>query len=57
MPKLDELLLNMDATGASDLHMAVGQKPKYRIDGDVVIQEDYPVMGKDMVEEYLSAMP
>ncbi|MGB6042742.1 MAG: type IV pilus twitching motility protein PilT [Pirellulales bacterium] len=54
MPKLDELLLNMDATGASDLHMAVGQKPKYRIDGDVVIQEDYPVMGKDMVEEYLS---
>lgn len=53
MAKLDKLLLDMDAIGASDLHMAVDQKPKYRIDGDVVIQDEYPVMDREMVGEYL----
>jgi twitching motility protein PilT len=54
MPKIDELLLNMSETGASDLHMVVDQKPKYRIDGEVVIQDQYPVMDSQMVDEYLS---
>ncbi|NIL95692.1 MAG: PilT/PilU family type 4a pilus ATPase [Planctomycetales bacterium] len=54
MPKIDELLLNMSKTGASDLHMVVDQKPKYRVDGEVVIQEQYPVMDRQMVDEYLS---
>ncbi|MDH3719639.1 MAG: type IV pilus twitching motility protein PilT [Planctomycetota bacterium] len=54
MPKIDELLLNMSETGASDLHMVVDQKPKYRIDGEVVIQDQYPVMDRQMVDEYLS---
>jgi len=53
MAKLDELLLGMDEIGASDLHIVVGQKPKYRIDGDVVVLEDYPVMNKAAVEEHL----
>ena len=53
MPKIDDLLLRMSDTGASDLHMVVDQKPKYRIDGDVVVQNEYPVMDRDMVADYL----
>ncbi len=53
MAKLDKLLLDMDEAGASDLHVVVDQKPKYRIDGDIVIQEEYPVFDKQTVEDYL----
>ena len=37
MARIDQLLLNMYSTKASDLHLVVGQKPKYRIDGDVCV--------------------
>ena len=53
MAKLDKLLLNMSETGASDLHIVVGQKPKYRIDGEVVVQQEYPVMDEKAVAEHL----
>ena len=53
MPRIDELMLRMDDEGASDLHMVVDQKPKYRIDGEVVILDDQPVMHKELLEEYL----
>ena len=56
MPKLDELLLKMNETGASDLHVVVGQKPKYRIDGDVVIQDEYPVWDEPAVADHLSEL-
>ena len=29
--------------------MVVGQKPKYRIDGNVVVQDEYPVMDTQAV--------
>src|SRR5688572_13981505 len=53
MPKLDDLLLRMMQNSASDLHMVVGQKPKYRIHGDVTPVEDYPVMDEALVGDYL----
>ena len=53
MARLDHLLLNMMDTGASDLHMVVDQKPKYRIDGEVLIIEDEPVMTEKLLEEHL----
>ena len=53
MAKIDELLLNMDESGASDLHIVVNQKPKYRIDGEVVVLEELPVLNKESVEEHL----
>jgi twitching motility protein PilT len=51
--EIDELLLRMRDNGASDLHMVVDQKPKYRIHGDVVPVEDYPVMTKEELGDYL----
>lgn len=53
MARLDKLLLGMPATSASDLHVVVGQKPKYRIHGDVVEIEDHPVMAETDVKGYL----
>ncbi len=51
--KLDELLLRMGENGASDLHMVVDQQPKYRIHGDVVLVDDYPVLPEKELEGYL----
>ena len=53
MPKIDKLLLDMRNNSASDLHMVTGQKPKYRLHGDVIIVEDHPPMSEDMLKEYL----
>ena len=44
MAEIDELLLNMQQVNASDLHMVVGQKPKYRIDGEVTIIDEHDVL-------------
>jgi twitching motility protein PilT len=51
--KIDTLLLRMAENGASDLHMVVDQQPKYRIHGDVVLVDDYPVMAENELAEYL----
>ncbi len=53
MPLLDPLLLRMDKEDASDLHLVVDQKPKYRIHGEVHVLEDQPVMTREMLEERL----
>jgi twitching motility protein PilT len=53
MAKLDPLLLNMRDVNASDLHMVVGQKPKYRIDGEVRPIEDHDVLTKQSLADYL----
>ena len=53
MAQLDTLLLNMHEVNASDLHLVVGQKPKYRIDGEVRIIEDQDVLTRDSLAEYL----
>jgi len=53
MPQLDDLLSRMPEADASDLHIVVGQKPKYRISGDVVLVDDYPELDEPTVREYL----
>lgn len=51
--KIDPLLLNMQEVNASDLHMVVGQKPKYRIDGEVRPVEEHDVLTKESLAGYL----
>jgi twitching motility protein PilT len=46
-PRLDALLERMVAEGASDLHLAAGHKPHWRVDGDMAVIEDGPVLGPD----------
>jgi twitching motility protein PilT len=53
MPAIDDLLLRMTDNEASDLHMVVGQKPKYRVHGDVVTVDDHSVMDKQAMGDYL----
>lgn len=53
MAQIDCLLLNMQEVNASDLHMVVGQKPKYRIDGEVRAVEDHDVLTEQTIGEYL----
>jgi twitching motility protein PilT len=53
MPKIDTLLNRMPEEDASDLHIVVGQKPKYRVSGEVVVVEDYPELDEQGVEEHL----
>ena len=40
--KIDDLLRFMLENNASDLHLSTGSKPVLRIDGDMMILEDYP---------------
>lgn len=53
MIALAGLLKTMPERGASDLHLVVGQKPKYRIDGEVVVCEEEPELTKERAEQYL----
>src|ERR1700733_236016 len=53
MAKLDELLLRMMKNDASDLHVVVNSKPKYRIHGDIMPVEDYPVLSEAEVKQWL----
>jgi twitching motility protein PilT len=53
MAKIDPLLLNMQNVNASDLHMVVGQKPKYRIDGEVRVIEAHDVLSEQSLGAYL----
>src|SRR4051812_48263914 len=53
MAHLDPLLLRMMENAASDLHIVVGQPPKYRIHGEVKPVEDYPVLDQATVEQWL----
>jgi twitching motility protein PilT len=56
MPQLDDLLLRMMSNAASDLHVVVGQKPKYRIHGDIVPVEAYPVWNEAEVKAILEEL-
>jgi len=53
MAGIDRLLLGMQSEEASDLHMVVDQKPKYRIDGEVKIIEDHPVLTESTLADYM----
>jgi twitching motility protein PilT len=50
-PKLDPLLRRMVAEGASDVHLSGGQRPRWRIDGNMQEIADLPVLGGDEVLE------
>ncbi|MDA3884443.1 MAG: PilT/PilU family type 4a pilus ATPase, partial [Candidatus Delongbacteria bacterium] len=45
--KIDELLKFMLDNNASDLHLSTGAKPILRIDGDMMILEDYPELAEN----------
>ncbi len=53
MAAIDPLLLDMQDVGASDLHLVVGQKPKYRIDGEVRLIDQYDVLTQDSLADLL----
>ena len=52
-PELDELLKQMVAEGASDLHLSAHHKPRWRINGDMQEVADGPVLAKNQVFELL----
>jgi twitching motility protein PilT len=52
-PELDELLKQMVAEGASDLHLSAHHRPRWRINGDMQEVADGPVLGKNQVFELL----
>jgi twitching motility protein PilT len=55
---LERLLRAMSTEGASDLHLAAGQRPRWRIDGEIHEIADIPVLGAETVLELLGgALP
>ena len=52
MPKIDALLHPMGEVDASDLHMAVGEPPKFRVHGDIGPRDHAPITRK-LMEQYL----
>ncbi len=50
-PKLDALLARVVEEGASDLHLSGGQKPRWRIDGDMQELSDLPPFRGDEIFE------
>jgi twitching motility protein PilT len=58
LPNLDALLRSMVTEGASDLHLAGRQRPRWRIDGEIREIASAPVLGEDSVLTMLGdAMP
>ena len=56
-PNLRQLLEDMVAGDASDLHIVVGERPKYRIDGDIVnSKSDYQMTAKDTLQMAYSVL-
>ena len=55
---LERLLQAMSTEGASDLHLAGGQRPRWRIDGEIHEIADVPVLGPETALELLGgALP
>jgi len=50
-PTLDRMIERMASEGASDLHLAAGRKPRWRIDGSIVEIGDAGVLGPEDVLE------
>ena len=53
---LERLLRAMATEGASDLHLAGGQRPRWRIDGEIREIADIPALGPDAVLELLGGV-
>ncbi|MDP2339436.1 MAG: PilT/PilU family type 4a pilus ATPase [Deltaproteobacteria bacterium] len=52
-PRLDALLRRLVAEGGSDLHISGGQKPRWRIDGEMMAIGDTNPLGPEEVYELL----
>lgn len=50
MPQIDILLERMEALQASDLHLKVEMRPRYRIHGSLEEAGDLPVLSREMLE-------
>jgi twitching motility protein PilT len=53
MAAIDKLLIGMIDAIASDAHFVLGQRPKYRVHGDINIIEGHPALTREMLENYL----
>lgn len=51
---IDSLLKAMIAEGASDLHLSAGQRPRWRIDGQMIEIQDAPVFDRETATELLA---
>ena len=54
--EITQLLTRAFELGASDLHLWVFSKPVLRIDGRLVIQEDFPIISADNMNDTLNIM-
>jgi twitching motility protein PilT len=54
--RMADLLKNMVARGASDIHIQAGSAPRMRIDGDLVVFEGVPPLTPDQTEQVAEAM-
>ncbi len=52
-PRLDRLLERVASEGASDLHLCAGQRPHWRVDGEIHLLEDLPALAENEVFELL----
>ena len=48
--KINELLLSAAKQNASDLHIAVGRRPTFRVDGSLISQQKDPVLSPEDVQ-------
>ncbi|GDX79327.1 hypothetical protein LBMAG42_11380 [Deltaproteobacteria bacterium] len=55
-PRLDALLRRMVAEGASDLHLSGGQRPRWRVDGEIHELSDASPLGADEVHQLLEPL-
>ncbi len=54
--EINDLLKRVLETGASDLHIIVGNPPVLRIHGDLIVQKDLPVVSQAEAQQMLSAI-
>jgi len=53
MYKLEKILRTAVKYKASDIFISTGARPAIRINGDLIMVEDHPVLSKKMAEDYL----
>ena len=50
---IDDILMKMVELNASDVHLSTGVRPVLRVDGQMTIQEDLPLLSSDAVQKML----
>src|SRR3989344_4604982 len=51
--KLEKILKEAVARGASDIYITTGTKPVFRVSGNLVFLEDHPVLTESVASEYM----